>query len=157
ELYNYIFAAIAAEMTSRQSTAFAFVTRLMLSIPGSTIHTLRELMEDPAQSVTQSKFAKHVQELDPTSRSYFENQFFTKRYSDLRQQIARRLYRVVSVPSFDRMFSSKLNKLDMFEAIQAGKVVLINTSKALLKSDASALFGRYMIALAVKAAFERVA
>ena len=48
------------------------------------------------------------------------------------------------------MFSSKLNKLDMFEAIQGGKVVLVNTSKALLKSDASALFGRYMIALASK-------
>jgi len=75
----------------------------------------------------------------------------------LRQQIARRLYSVVSVPSFDRMFSSKQNKLDMFEAIQGGKIVLVNTSKALLKSDASALFGRYMIALAIKAAFERVA
>ena len=33
ELYNYIFAAIAAEMTSRQSTAFAYVTRLMLVDP----------------------------------------------------------------------------------------------------------------------------
>ena len=44
----------------------------------------------------------------------------------------------------------------MFDAMQNGKVVLINTSKALLKSDASALFGRYMIALTIKAAFERV-
>ncbi len=157
ELYNYIFAAIAAEMTSRQSTAFTFVTRLMLSTPGATIHTLRELMEDPARSLSQSKWAEHIQKLDPTSQAYFENQFFTNRYADLRQQIARRLYSVLSVPSFDRMFSSKRNRLDMFEAVQTGKVVLVNTSKALLKSDASALFGRYMIALAIKAAFERVA
>jgi hypothetical protein len=55
------------------------------------------------------------------------------------------------------MFSSPRNRLDMFDAVQTGKVVLVNTSKALLKSDASALFGRYMIALAIKAAFERVA
>lgn len=157
ELYNYIFAAIAAEMTSRQSTAFTFVTRLMLSMGNATIHTLRELMEDPAQNIEQSAFAAHIEKLDPTSQAYFRNQFFTRRYSDLRQQIARRLYSVVSVPSFDRMFSSKVNKLDMFDAIQNGKVVLINTSKALLKSDASALFGRYMIALTIKAAFERVA
>jgi hypothetical protein len=40
------------------------------------------------------------------------------------------------------MFSSEHNKLDMFEAMQGGKVVLVNTSKALLKTDASALFGR---------------
>jgi hypothetical protein len=157
ELYNYIFAAIAAEMTSRQSTAFTFVTRLMLSMRNATIHTLRELMEDPAQSIEQSAFAAQIERLDPTSQAYFRNQFYTRRYSDLRQQIARRLYSVVSVPSFDRMFSSPVNKLDMFDAMQNGKVVLINTSKALLKSDASALFGRYMIALTIKAAFERVA
>ena len=157
ELYNYIFAAIAAEMTSRQSTAFTFVTRLMLSMGNATIHTLRELMEDPAQSIEQSAFAAQIEKLDPTSQAYFRNQFFTRRYSDLRQQIARRLYSVVSVPSFDRMFSSKVNKLDMFDAIQNGKVVLINTSKALLKTDASALFGRYMIARVISAAFERIA
>src|SRR6185312_4140334 len=43
------------------------------------------------------------------------------------------------------------------EAIQKGRIVLVNTSKALLKSDASALFGRYMIALTMRAIFERVA
>lgn len=157
ELYNYIFAAIAAEMTSRQSTAFAFVARLMLTVPGATIHTLRELMEDPAQSVDQSPFAPYIEKLDNTSRSYFQNQFFTRKYSDLKQQIARRLYGVLSVPAFDRMFSATQNKLDMFEAMQSGKVILINTSKALLKSDASALFGRYMIALVIRAVYERVA
>ena len=45
----------------------------------------------------------------------------------------------------------------MFEALQNGSVVLINTSKALLKTDASALFGRYMIARVISAAFERIA
>jgi hypothetical protein len=157
ELYNYIFASIAAEMTSRQSTAFAFVSRLMLSIPGATIHTLRELMEDSALSIAESPFRDAVEKLEPTARAYFQNQFFTKRYADLRQQIARRLYGVLSVPAFDRMFSAKHNSLDMFEAMQSGKVILVNTSKALLKSDASALFGRYMIALVIRAVYERVA
>ncbi|UYN96098.1 MAG: type IV secretion system DNA-binding domain-containing protein [Enhydrobacter sp.] len=157
ELYNYIFASIAAEMTSRQSTAFAFVSRLMLAIPGATIHTLRELMEDPASTIEQSRFKDYVPALEPTAQAYFQNQFFTKRYADLRQQIARRLYGVLSVPAFDRMFSAQENRLDMFDAMQSGKVVLVNTSKALLKADASALFGRYMIALVIRAVYERVA
>jgi len=157
ELYNYIFAAIAAEMTSRQSTAFAFVARLMLAILGSTIHTLRELMEDGASSIEQSPFRDAIATLEPTAQAYFRNQFFTKRYADLKQQIARRLYGVLSVPAFDRMFSAPHNSLDMFAAMQAGKVVLVNTSKALLKSDASALFGRFMIALVIRAVYERVA
>jgi hypothetical protein len=98
-----------------------------------------------------------VAKLDPTSQAFFQNQFFSKAFAPTKQQIARRLYGVLQVPAFDRMFSPKANRLDLFEAIQGGKVVLINTSKALLKSDASALFGRYMIALAMKAAFERIA
>ena len=143
--------------TSRQNTTFAFVTRLMLSIPGATIHTLRELFEDGATSIEASPFAEHIRKLDPTSQAYFENQFFTKTYTQTKQQIARRLYSVLQVPAFDRMFASKTNKLDMFDALQNGSIVLINTSKTLLKSDASALFGRYMIARVIAAAFERIA
>jgi hypothetical protein len=157
ETFNYVFGALAAELTSRQNTTFAFVTRLMLSIPGATIHTLRELFEDGAASIEASPFAEHIRRLDPTSQAYFENQFFTKTYSQTKQQIARRLYSVLQVPAFDRMFAAKTNRLDMFEALQNSSVVLINTSKALLKTDASALFGRYMIARVISAAFERIA
>lgn len=157
ELYNYVFGALAAELTQKQGTAFAYVVRLMLSVPGATIHTLRELMEDAAPSIERSPFADHIARLDPTSQAFFQNQFFSKSFVQTKQQIARRLYGVLQVPAFDRMFSPTRNKLDMFEAMQEGKVVLVNTSKALLKADASALFGRYMIALTMKAAFERVA
>jgi hypothetical protein len=157
EMFNYVFGALAAELTSRQNTTFAFVTRLMVSIPGATIHTLRELFEDGAASIDDSPFAEHIRRLDSTSQAYFQNQFFTKPYSQTKQQIARRLYGVLQVPAFDRMFASRDNKLDMFRAMQEGAIILINTSKALLKSDASALFGRYMIARVIGAAFERVA
>ena len=152
-----MFGALAAELTSRQNTTFAFVTRLLLSINGATLHTLRELFEDGATSIDTSPFADHIRALDPTSQAYFQNQFFTKSYSQTKQQIARRLYSVLQVPAFDRMLASKTNRLDMFQALQNGSVVLINTSKALLKTDASALFGRYMIARVISAAFERIA
>lgn len=157
EMFNYVFGALAAELTSKQNTTFAFVARLMLSVPGATIHTLRELFEDAAQSIEQSPFRDHILRLDATSQAYFRNQFFTRAYAQTKQQIARRLYGVLQVPAFDRMFASRRNKLDMFAAMQNGSIVLINTSKALLKSDASALFGRHMIARVIAAAFERVA
>ena len=158
ELYTYIFGALASELTAKQGTAFTFVVRLMLATPGATLHTLLDLMEDPSKNFAESPFARHGARLDQTARSFFENQFFNKQaFGTTRQQIARRLYAVLSVPAFDRMFSAERNKLDMFAAIQSQKVVLVNTSKALLKTDASALFGRYMIAQVMAAAFERVA
>jgi acylphosphatase len=154
ELFNYVFGALASELTAKQGTAFAYITRLMLAIPAATIHTFRELMEtsDP------SAFAPYIACLDPTSRAFFDNQFFNRgAFGETRQQIARRLYTVLQVPAFERMFASPVNRLDMFAAMQGRKVVLVSSSKALLKTDASALFGRYMIALTLNAAFERVA
>jgi len=158
ELYNYVFGALAAELTAKQGTAFAFVARLMMSIPGATIHTLRELMEEDARSIHDSQFKDAVARLDPTARAFFENQFFNRNaFGQTKQQIARRLYGVLQVPAFDRMLSAKASRLDMFAAMQDGKVVLVNTSKSLLKSEASALFGRFMIAQTLRAAYERVA
>ena len=156
-LFNYIFSSIAAELTSRQNTTFSYVTRLMLSIDGATIHTLLELFEDGAKTVDSSPFVGAIQALDPTSQSWFRNQFFTNAYSPTKQSVARRLYSVLQVPAFKRMFASKTNKLDMFDAMQSGKIILVNTSRLLLQDDASRLFGRYFIALALKAAYDRVA
>jgi hypothetical protein len=154
ELYNYIFGAIASELTSKQNVAFSFVVRLMLATPHATIHTLLELMEDK----TVDRWTPTINtRLDLTAQAFFKNQFFDKSFSQTRQQIARRLYSVLSVPSFDRMFSTTENKLDMFECIQSKNIVLVNTAKALLKTDACALFGRYMIAQTMAAAFERAA
>ena len=153
ELYNYVFGAIAAELTSKQNVAFSFVVRLMLATPHATLHTLLELME----SNDFTKFIPVVAKLDTTAQSFFQNQFFKKDFAATRQQIARRLYTVLSVPSFDRMFSTRENKLDMFDCIQSHNIVLVNTRKALLKTDACALFGRYMIAQTMSAVFERVA
>ena len=55
------------------------------------------------------------------------------------------------------MFSHPKNAFDMKAAFDSGKVVLINTAKDVLKAEASAIFGRYMIALAMQAALERAA
>jgi hypothetical protein len=63
ENFNYVFGALAAELTSKQNTTFAFVTRLLLSIPGATVHTLRELFEDGAKNIDASPFAKYIKDL----------------------------------------------------------------------------------------------
>jgi len=44
----------------------------------------------------------------------------------------------------------------MFECLQSRKIVLVNTAMSILGSEGSQLLGRYMIALTLNAAFERV-
>jgi hypothetical protein len=155
ELFNYCFATVAREMTGRQSGLFSYVVKLMLEHPGSNIHTLRQLLEETCP-YEQSAFRSTIERLDATSQGFFKNQFFqNKTMGGTKRQIAERLYDLLKVPAFDRMFSSA-NKLDMFDAMQSGKIILVNTSINLLKPAASGVFGRFILAKALSAAFERI-
>lgn len=150
EIYDYIFGGLlGAELTQKQAMVFRFLAQLMLTIPGSTIHTLRELLIDA------SPFAEHISKLPNTARGFFETQFFERGYNATREQILRRLYGVLQNPSFERMFASPQNLLDLFDVLNEGGIVLVNTAKDFLKSESSSMFGRYIIALTFKAAMER--
>lgn len=158
ELYEYIFGALlGAELTQKQSVVFRFLAQLMLAIPNATIHTLRQLLEDPAP------YWQYIEQLPITARTFLTDHLFasSKRgqkpndYNATRSQVLRRLYGILSNPTFERLFSHPRNALDMKCALDSGKIILVNTAKDVLKSEASAIFGRYIIALILKAALER--
>lgn len=150
EIYDYIFGGLlGAELTQKQAMVFRFLAQLMLAIPGSTIHTLRDLLDDA------TPYMDAIAALPETARGFFEKQFFTKSYHATREQILRRLYGVLQNPSFERMFATSANRLDLFDVLNKGGIVLVNTSKDFLKTESSSIFGRYIIALTLKAAFER--
>jgi hypothetical protein len=121
----------------------------MLTIPGATIHTLMQLMEDG------KPFRSHMQALDGSARYFFETEFFHPTFGATKRQILKRLWGVLSTPAFERMFAQTANKLDLFAALQDGKIILISTAKDLLKEEGSQLFGRFFIALLSQAALER--
>src|SRR5208337_1774878 len=158
ELFGFLFAALDQTLTGRQETFFSFVTRLVLSIPGATIRTLREVLEEEPKTHEQSQFWPYVQKLDPDAQAFFKNQFYQKVYNvETKRGIVQRLYGVLRVPAFNRMFTAESNLLDLFDELNRGKTILINTSKSLLGADASSVFGRYAIAQTLSAVFQRVA
>ena len=128
---------------------FKYLARLMLVIPGATIHTLIHLMENP------KPYIEYMAQLEGSARFFFETEFFDPSFSQTKRQIQRRLWGVLSTPTFERMFAQTANKLDLFQALQDGKIILINTAKDLLKQDGSQLFGRFFIGLLSQAILER--
>jgi hypothetical protein len=151
ELYDYLFGAISAELTQKQAVIFRYLARLMLDIPGANIQTLRELMENA------SPFESYIRQLTGTTRAFFDNEFSDRSFTATKQQIRRRLYGILSNPTFERIFSHPRNKLDIRTALDTGKIVLVNTAQDVLKAEASSFFGRYIIALVMQAVFERAA
>ena len=150
ELYSYLFGALlGAELTQKQEVIFRYLARLMLVIPGATIETLRELMENG------EKFRPYVEQLEGSARAFFGTQFFDRHFDETKKQILRRLWGVLSNEALAQMFNHPRNKVDLYEAMNAGKVVLINTAKDLLKTEGSAIFGRFFIAMTAQAAIRR--
>jgi hypothetical protein len=152
ELYDFVLGSLlSAGMTAKQSVVFRYVTRLMFHIPDATIHTLRELMEHGGTT----KYQEHIDKLEGTPRRFFETEFDSKEFTNTKTQVLRRLYGVLENQTFERMFSHPQSKFDMFTEMNAGKLILINTSKSLLKEQGTEILGRFFIALITQAAQER--
>ena len=61
---------------------------------------------------------------------FFEDRFFKKGFnSETKGLLSDRIFGIISVPAFARMLTAKENKLDLFEAINSGKTILVNTAK----------------------------
>jgi hypothetical protein len=102
-------------------------------------------------------FVQHFDRLDGMARDFFKHEFGDRQFADTKKQILRRLWGVLENPTFERLFSHPRNKLDMFDALNTGKIVLVNTAKDFLKAERSSILGRFFIALTFQAALERAA
>jgi hypothetical protein len=153
EMYDFIIGSLLqAEMTSRQSTLFRFVTRAMFAIPNATINTFHDILKDgPA------KYQGFIDTLDDTARRFFATDFNSNaQFKQPREQVTARLWAVLGNQTFLRMFSSQRSKIDFFTEINTpGKVILINAEKGLLKEEGTELFGRFFLALINQAAAQR--
>jgi hypothetical protein len=103
EMYDFIIGSLLqSEMTSRQSTFFRFVTRALFAIPGATVHTFRDLLQNGPQ-----KYQSAIDSLDPTSRDFFATDFNNQQFKQTKDQVVARLYAVLGNATFVRMFSTQ--------------------------------------------------
>ena len=101
-------------------------------------------------------FAEYVPKLDsPTARTFFETEFNSREFDATKSQVRRRLWGILENKTFEHMFSYPHSKLRLSKEMNAGKVILINTSKDLLKQNGTEIFGRFFVALITQAALER--
>jgi hypothetical protein len=96
-----------------------------------------------------------IQTLSGTARHFFETEFTSREFDQTKKQVLRRLWGILENQTFERMFAHPRSKLDLFAEMNAGKVILINTAKDLLKEQGTEIFGRFFIALIAQAAQER--
>jgi Type IV secretion-system coupling protein DNA-binding domain len=156
QTFDYLFSGLlGADLTAKQGVFFRFVARLMLALPETmgrtaTILDMLALMDDPAP------YAEAIASLPPIQRDFFRRDFPSKTFAQTREQIRYRLNAILENPTLARLFTAPKTKLDFFDALNDGSIILIDTAKDFLKGS-SAHFGRLMISLVLQAVLERAA
>ena len=157
DMIFYLFKALAQDLTQRQATMISYLMEYMRLLPDPSILQLAELCESkkPLHNEVMAK-------LSPFALSFFQNQFFGKGDAFIQQtksQIAQRIYTLGRLPKFIELFSAKSDLFDPFECMQSKKIVLINTDARSPRQgglgEASAIFGRYILAQCLEAARQR--
>ena len=144
ELYEFVLAALMdTGLTGQQRAIFRYGVRLMLEIPDATLLTFLDLLEEGGED----RYRAHIDRLEGVAQRFFVSQFSDSEFKRMRKAVLRRMYLILENGAFERMFRHPKSKFDMFTEINAGKLILVNTSKATLKEDGTAVFGRFFLAL----------
>jgi hypothetical protein len=157
DLLAYVFDALLGEggaMTTKQSTLYRYVIRLLMEVPEATLDTFSDLLkvEKPADLAPYQPF---IARLHKPAQEFFARQFLDRQFSETKRQVAWRLASLMENTVFARMFSFPKSKIDLFTELNAAKVILINTDRNLLGDHRTAVFGRFFIAMLLSAAEER--
>ncbi len=154
QTFDYLFAGLlGADLTAKQGVFFRFVARLMLALPetmgrNATILDMIDLMDDPAP------YRKAIESLPSIQRNFFERDFASKTFAQTKEQIRYRLHAILENPTLARLFTATETKIDIFDVLNNGGIVLVDTAKDFLKGS-SAHFGRIFISLVLQAVLER--
>lgn len=150
DLLLFVLNSLDSSVTSKQELCLKMMIRLCLSIEGSTLQTLRELL-------TEKGFYKHqdsLKHLSDTAKGFFADEYLSRSFAETREQISRRVYTILESP-LEPMFASPKSRINMRKLLDEGSIILINTSRGFLKDTQSAFFARFMIAMIFQAIQER--
>jgi hypothetical protein len=151
-LIEYVFSSLLdAKFTPLQMTLFRNVLPAIIEgIPNPTLSHFRDIVENGI-----SGYRENVSKLDPEIQRFFATQFNSKTYAETRNQLIWRLDFLRTNRLMRAMFDAPKTKLDIGKEMDAGKIILINNSKALLEDDGAEFFGRFFVALVLSAAQRR--
>jgi hypothetical protein len=156
ETFDYLFSGLlGADLTTKQTVIFRYLARLMLALPetlgrNATILDLIDLMNDP------TPYLPAIASLPPIQRQFFAKDFNLKTFVPTKEQVRYRLNAILENPTLARLFTAPVNRIDLFDEINNGSIILVDTAKDFLKGRSS-YFGRIFISLVLQAVFERAA
>ena len=157
ESFKYLFGGLSVNMTGHQTTYFEYVASLMVALNETrgeppTIIDLLRFVEDP------TRYRDDIEQLPELERDFFLRDVLDPRiktYNQTADQVRARLRSILRNPTMRRIFTAKRTELDLYDLLNSGKLILVDTAQDFLGKDNSAVFGRFFISLIIQALVRR--
>jgi hypothetical protein len=144
ELLEYLFASLLEfKLTATQSLLFRNVIRFLVTqFRTPTLQLFQEILADGWNP----KYAGPVGRLEPRLKDFFYKDFGNENYSARRREVLQRLQLLLDNDAMNAILSSAFTRFTFDEALDSGKVIIINNSKEKLGEQGAEFFGRFFIA-----------
>jgi len=143
--FTYLMSSLSGGLSDKQSNITPYLLKLLRQIPGASLETLRELVDERPKKPEQSKFAETISKLPPKERDFFQHQFYTSHIQVTKDAIAIKIYGAMSSAAFEKMFSATENSFDAHAAMRERKVVLARGSELTLGEHGLSVFLQYVV------------
>ena len=135
-------------LTPFQDTPFRYAIQVALSFDNPTLATFRRVLSlQPRPKdgpVPRPVYADVLHKLRPEVREYLRDTYDNDIPRRSRGEILNRLSSLVADPSFAEMFAADETKIDFYDEISKGKVIVINAHRDFAMYQ---LYGRYFLGL----------
>jgi hypothetical protein len=149
---EYVFSSLLeSKMTPLQTVLFRSILRaLITAFPNPTLETFRDILTNGI-----GRYSEYIKKLPQDLQDFFLKEFNTKVYEDRRKEIIWRMRLLLENDAMRGMMLALRTRFNIAEAMDAGKVIIINNSKARLGDQGAEFFGRFFIAQVLAATQQR--
>lgn len=146
---EYLFSTLLQTgLTPKQQALFRSGLRATLCFPNPTLRTFRDIIKEGLPNTSNLPLPEDL-------KDFFDTEFPTTTYKETRQEIQWRLRLMMENPALRAMFTAPKTLLDLGELMDAGKVVVIDNTKAKVGEGGSEFFGRFFLFLILNEAVKR--
>jgi hypothetical protein len=151
ELLEYLFASLLEfKLTPTQTLLFRNTIRFLVTqYKNPNLDLFREFLADgwdESAKLPHAKYRSLIGRLDPHLRDFFHRDFGNENYTARRREVLQRLQLLLDNDAMRAMLSSTFTRFTFDEALDAGKIIIINNSKEKLGDHGAEFFGRFFIA-----------
>lgn len=150
---EYIFRALlGAELSSRMSTLFSYSINVLMEKPGATLDDMMDLLSKDGEK----RFSSYIDKCDEDTQRFFAIRYNeTGEMQRTKGHVVERLDAIKRMRELSAMFRAPKSKLNFYEEMEKGRVIIINTAGSLLGEEGVEIVSRFFLAMVLYAAQKR--